>query len=92
MQATYTFTGEPLTVNVVQRTVETRVADLLATITGEVRASAIDGCSADIQSRASTPNTFATCDVSISADDILTEISQSAEAGACCACCAPRCT
>lgn len=86
MQSTYTFTGEPLTVNVVQRTVETRVANLLATIVGEVRTSAIDGCSANILIRADTPNSFATCDVSISADDSLVERDAVAQAGACCTC------
>lgn len=53
LQSTFTFNGQPLTVTGVQRTVGMRVADLLATITGdsEVRASTIDGFSANILAR-----------------------------------------
>ena len=82
MQAEFTFTGEPLTVNFFEETVEMEVLNLLADVTAEVRNSVSDGCSIDVQVVARTPSKSAECDVSIFLDEIITERNASAVAGA----------
>lgn len=81
MQATVQFNGEPITVSVVQQVVQTEIAELLATITGEVRSSAIDGCSANALGQVTAGDSSAFCDVAITANDINTEIDAVADAG-----------
>lgn len=80
-QASFEFNGEPLTVAVVQQVIQTEVAELLSTITGEVRSSATDGCSANTLGTAQAGAARAECDVSISASQIVTEIDAVADAG-----------
>lgn len=81
VQADFQFNGEPLTVSVVKTAAQTKIVELLSSITGEIRTSPLDGCSSDALILVSANENFATCDVAISADDIITEIDAIAEAG-----------
>lgn len=63
-------------------TVEENIIDLLATVTGNINTDPVDGCSANFVADSEAGNSSATCDVAISADDILEEIDAIADAGA----------
>eukprot|EP00892_Ulva_mutabilis_P005488 jgi/Ulvmu1/3310/UM154_0001.1 len=80
----FVFSGNTITVSEVERVVEENILELIASITGEVRASTDDGCSIFANNRielnSDLGSTFAECDTSISADDIRTEIDAVADA------------
>ena len=82
MQESFSFSDETVTVGAVQRVVEENILQLLGRTTGEIRTSAVDGCSISATNRAQAGDSFAECDIAVSADDILTEINAVAEAGA----------
>ena len=82
MQAEFQFNGQPLIVNAVARDFQRKAAELLTTVIGEVRTSAIDGCSANVFVETIAGDNTAECDVSISADSITTEINAVADASA----------
>ena len=85
LQETVTFEeGAEQVVNVsdIQRVVEENVISVLARATGEIRATAVDGCSASFTGNATVPSGTALCDVAVNADSIQLEADTLAEAGA----------
>ena len=85
MQETFMFEDgdeQTMTASDLQRVVEMNIIDVLSTVTGEIHTSSADGCSAAAVIRIDAGDSFAECDVAISASDIATEIDAIADAGA----------
>ena len=72
---------QTFTENDVQTTVEENIIELLASVTGSIHTDTEDGCSVDLETIGKAGDEVATCDVAVSSDDILEEISEVAEAG-----------
>ena len=73
---------QTLTVRDIQTSIEETIIDVLASVVGQINTDSVNGCSANADLVAQAGNSVATCDVSISADDILTEVNAIAAAGA----------
>ena len=85
MQGEFTFQGveqQTMTAQDAERVVEENIIEVLATVVGEVRSDPVNGCSGNADVRAQAGDSVATCDVAVSADDIITEVDAVAAAGA----------
>lgn len=85
LQASFRFqegATQEFTANAVQRVIENNIEEVLASAVGEIRADAEDGCSANAIITGQVGDSFAMCDVSVSADSILVQIDAVADVGA----------
>lgn len=85
LQATFKFeAGKPQTVKVSdeKRVVKEEIMDVIALISGVLRADATEGCSGEVNVGALVGKHRAECEVEVVADAIETEIDATAEQGA----------
>lgn len=85
MQATIKFkrgAKQTVTVRDVQRVVENNVIDVLSSVSADIHSSSATTCSATSKLRVDVGDSFAECDVAVSASAIVEETNAVADAGA----------